>query len=57
MVPWTKMMPIDSSIRFHGAQSNLNDILITHVKFYRQWLLIHIHFGFSNWTSASNWTT
>ncbi len=40
MFSWAKMMPINSSIRFHDAQNNLNDILIAHVKFYRQWLLI-----------------
>jgi hypothetical protein len=39
MVSWVKMVPINSSIRFHDAQNNLNDILFTHVKFYRQWLL------------------
>jgi hypothetical protein len=39
MVFWAKMVPINSSIRFHDAQNNLNDILFTHVKFDRQWLL------------------
>ncbi len=39
IVSWTKMISINSSIRFHDAQNNLNDILFTHVKFYRQWLL------------------
>jgi hypothetical protein len=39
MIPWAKKLPINGSIRFHGVQSYLNDNLITHVKFYRQWLL------------------
>jgi hypothetical protein len=43
MVSWAKMVPINSSIRFHDAQDNLNDILFTHVKFYRQWLLMSIY--------------
>jgi hypothetical protein len=49
-------VPINSSIRFHDAQNNLNDILFTHVKFYRQWLLrMNEKFPFLPFFLLLNW--